>query len=272
MNNLEIFCTSIQYLKILDKLPKYIKPLGLGESLFPDHWLDEKKGENISHLNKFYGELTGIYWIWKNRLKDLNNKSSWVGICHYRKLWLNNCFQHKRKLSAESLYSGLLREDNKLFQENDVLQVQPIIFKNKSLLDDFKEIHKTDALEECLNFLDEKEKEKFKEHLEQKSLYPLNMFITKTKNFEDFCKIIFPWLEKCLIYCKEKSLCKDYNTRLPAFLAERFTSYWFSQFNKKDFLSYARMGNFFLSNNINSFMNPIKLPFTLRMYPTIHKY
>ena len=45
MNNLEIFCTSIQYLKILDKLPKYIKPLGLGESLFPDHWLDEKKGE-----------------------------------------------------------------------------------------------------------------------------------------------------------------------------------------------------------------------------------
>ena len=27
----------------------------------------------------------------------------------------------------------------------------------------------------------------------------------------------------------KKNLCKDYNTRLPAFLAERFTSYWFSQ-------------------------------------------
>ena len=71
MSNLEIYCTSIQYFNILDKLPSYIKPLGLGNNNYPDHWLKEKNGKNISNLNKYYGETSGFYWVWKNRL---NNK------------------------------------------------------------------------------------------------------------------------------------------------------------------------------------------------------
>ena len=38
------------------------------------------------------------------------------------------------------------------------------------------------------------------------------------------------------------------------------------------FLSFARLGHIFLSNNINKFINPIKIPFTFRMYPTLHDY
>ena len=52
MSNLKIYCTSIKYLNILDKLPSYIKPLGLGNSNYPDHWNTEKKGENILHLEE----------------------------------------------------------------------------------------------------------------------------------------------------------------------------------------------------------------------------
>ena len=48
MINLDIYCMTIQYLRILEKLPPYIKPLGLGNNNFPDHWLTEKKGENIT--------------------------------------------------------------------------------------------------------------------------------------------------------------------------------------------------------------------------------
>ena len=75
-----------------------------------------------------------------------------------------------------------------------------------------------------------------------------------------------------LNYCMNNNFCTDYNTRLPAFLAERYTSYWFSQNMKSKYLSYARLGNFMLSNNVNKFINPIKIPFTFRMYPTIHNY
>ena len=69
MINLDIYCMTVEYFKILDKLPPYIKPLGLGNNIFPKHWLIEKDGENISDLNKHYGEASGFYWVWKNKLK-----------------------------------------------------------------------------------------------------------------------------------------------------------------------------------------------------------
>ena len=134
MVNLKIYCTSIKYFNILDKLPAYIKPLGLENYNYPEHWNTEKKGENISHLNKYYGELTGLYWIWKNKLKDLND-NDWIGTSHYRKLWLNNLYDKKQKLSFDSLYSNLLKHDNKIFMDCDVIQVQPIFLKNETIFD-----------------------------------------------------------------------------------------------------------------------------------------
>lgn len=41
-------------------------------------------GENISDLNPYFGELTGIYWVWKNHQGSGN-----VGICHYRRYLAN---------------------------------------------------------------------------------------------------------------------------------------------------------------------------------------
>ena len=40
----------------------------------------EVEGENINHLNKFYSEMTTMYWVWKN-----NIRSKHVGFCHYRR-------------------------------------------------------------------------------------------------------------------------------------------------------------------------------------------
>lgn len=49
------------------------------KTLYP---LKDDVGENISIENAFYGELTGLYWIWKNEaLKD----NDIIGYCHYNK-------------------------------------------------------------------------------------------------------------------------------------------------------------------------------------------
>ncbi|HJO77375.1 MAG TPA: DUF4422 domain-containing protein [Pelagibacteraceae bacterium] len=271
MVNLEIYCTALQYLNVLDKLPSYIKPLGLGNNNYPDHWLKENNGENISNLNKYYGEVSGIFWIWKNRLND-KGKNDWIGNCHYRKLWLNNLYNKKQKLSLSSLYTNLLSIDNQIFKDCDVVQIQPIILKKETLFQQFDKVHKNNVLKNCVDFLTSKEKEKFLNHLNGNKIYGLNMFITKTPFIKEYCENLFPWLKKCLDYCVNNNLCNNYNTRLPAFLAERYTSYWFSQNAKSKYLSYARLGNFMLSNNINKFINPTKIPFTFRMYPTIHDY
>ena len=271
MTNLVIYCCSAYNLKILDKLPPYIKPLALGDNIFPEHWLNEKKGENISSLNKYYGEHSGVYWIWKNKLKNMN-RNDWVGICHYRKLWLNDLYQKKQKFSFNSLYANLLKPDNEIFLRSDAILVQPIILKNQTVFQQFDRVHKNNILENCVNFLENDERKKFQEHLDENILYPLNLFITKVYLLEKYCENIFPWLKKCFDYCKSNNFIKDYNIRLPSFLSERYCSYWFSKLEKKECLSYARLGTVMLSNNINKYINPIKIPFTFRMYPTLHDY
>jgi len=63
MVNLDTYCTSIHYFNLLDKLPSYIKPLGLGNHTYPKHWLTEQIGENISNLNSYFSEWTKLYWM-----------------------------------------------------------------------------------------------------------------------------------------------------------------------------------------------------------------
>ena len=60
MNKIEIYCTTIKHYKVMEKLPNFVIPLGLGEEKYPNNWLTEKVGKNISSLNKYYAEFTGL--------------------------------------------------------------------------------------------------------------------------------------------------------------------------------------------------------------------
>ena len=255
----------------MDKLPKFIIPLGLGDGKYPSNWLNEKSGINISNLNEYYAEFSGFYWIWKNELSRMRDDDL-IGNCHNRVLWLNQFQTKKKKFTSDTLFNNLLKKDNKLLSQSDVIQVQPITFENKNLLKDFEEVHKCDALEKSLEFLPKELSKEFLENLKKKEIFPHNMFITKKVFFVDYCNIIFPWLEKCYEYCNKKNLCIGYNKRLPAFIAERFTSFWFSRFNNRSLLSYARLGKIHLSNSLNSILNTAKIPCTYYQFPTIHRF
>ena len=160
MVNLNIYCTTIKYYEVMERLPDYVKPLGLGNLEYPNNWFDEKIGNNISSLNKFYAEFTGFYWIWKNQIKLLK-KDDLIGNCHNRVLWLNNLYNEKKKFTLSSLYSNFLSTKNPILTESEAIQVQPITFKNKNLFSDFEEVHKTSALKECMSFLGNDLKKEF---------------------------------------------------------------------------------------------------------------
>ena len=70
----------------------------LGENL---GYLGDDIGESISELNPFYGELTGLYWLWKN-YQDVDL----IGVCHYRRYF----FDGSGKLMTKDEYETELED------------------------------------------------------------------------------------------------------------------------------------------------------------------
>ncbi|MDB9760730.1 DUF4422 domain-containing protein [Pelagibacteraceae bacterium] len=271
MKKIEIYCMTIKNLNLLNKLPKNIIPLGLGEEIYPNNWLNEKEGENISHLNKYFGEATGIYWIWKNKIREYS-ANDWIGTCQHRRLWLNDLLNKKQKTSYLSLFSQLIKNENNIFDNCESVLLQPTLFKKDTVQEQFQKNYGSEVLEDCINLLDIKHRKDFSNYLQGYKMSICNMFITKPEIYEKYCIDMFDWIFKCFNYCQEKNLQTGKNMRLPIFLIERFTSFWYEKHTKVSYLSFARLGNFFLSNRVNKLINPLKVPFTFRIYPTIHKF
>lgn len=83
------------------KDPIYM-PLHVGRAGGEDYgYAGDDTGDNISEKNCYYGELTGMYWVWKNvRTTD------YVGICHYRRYF---CTEEGR-IFSEKDYLSILKE------------------------------------------------------------------------------------------------------------------------------------------------------------------
>ena len=95
MTKISVYCCTIENCKVLEKLPSYITPVGLGNKKFPKNWEIEKNGENISKLNKYYAELTMYYWMWKNKFKKYE-ENDFIGTCKHDLLWLNMLYTKKQ--------------------------------------------------------------------------------------------------------------------------------------------------------------------------------
>lgn len=82
------------------KDPIYV-PLHVGRANAVDlGYLGDDTGDNISAMNCYYGELSGVYWVWKNI-----QTSGYVGICHYRRYLVDE----NDVVLTEKMYEELLQ-------------------------------------------------------------------------------------------------------------------------------------------------------------------
>ncbi len=253
MNNISIFCLTLNpnhenFIKELSYIP-----VGLGEKKFSTEFLNDKNGINISSKNQSYGEYTFHYWLWKNYLDKI--ETEWVGFCQYRKFFIKTKFYEKdlsfnklkeisiNNISTElSNYDCILGEqfavDNyKLIKilKNHLIQFikNPLVLfikKKRTIKFHFDLFHGKGNLDKAINLLDSENKDDFLKFVSSKTSFnPHNMFMCKTKILKSYYESVFPWLEKCEKIFGFEKLDGYGMKRIYGFLAERYLSYWFSK-------------------------------------------
>lgn len=207
-------------------------------------FIGDDTGDNISAKNKYYSELTGLYWVWKNTKSDV------VGSCHYRRYFTNAkepvFYQIKRLLyypvGIWKKRYGLTYTQNinfwkpKILAEttiNDLLEeYEAILPKARKLKYSVKEHYTRYHNIEDLNRIEKILKKDYTEYLASyktllstKRIFANNMFVLKWDTFEK----LMEWLFSILFKFEEEIQLENYNgyqERIFGFLSERLITLW----------------------------------------------
>jgi len=204
-------------------------------------------GDNISSKNKYFSELTGIYWAWKNTRQNI------TGTCHYRRYFTAQpepfLYRMKRLLYFPvGLFGkrvGLIYTKNtKLFAPKiiDKTEIELLLQKYDAILPKarklkytveihFRKYHDFNDLKLVESIIKEKHPEyleAFDKVLKGKRLYANNMFILKDKHFQDFMTW---WFDILFTFEQRTDLSKytGYQQRIFGFLGERLLNVWFQK-------------------------------------------
>ena len=117
----------------------------------------------------------------------------------------------------------------------NVLNEPKLLFdhRNISMKLQFDIHHGYSVLDKAIDVMDVKDREDFRNFVNKnKSYNPHIMFVAKKDVLNKYFQDQFNWLAKCEEIFGLKNLKNYDQTRLYAFLAERFTSYWFKKYCK----------------------------------------
>jgi len=169
-------------------------------------------GDNISHLNCYYSELTGHYWLWKN-CKDVD----YIGTCHYRRYLINE----QEKVLTKQEYESLLKS-------YDLVTTKRVILNN-SYHYGFSANHNIKALDcagEVIRDLYPEYYDTYITLVHQNETYFGNMFVTSKPLFDKYCEWLFTIFEEV---SKRIDLDTDedaYHKRVLGFISEFLLLVW----------------------------------------------
>lgn len=218
---------------------------GKNESTEVNQLVGDNTGDHISSRNKYFSELTGIYWAWKNTSADI------FGTCHYRRFFTLHPEPFSYRIKRLAFYlvgigrkrHGLIYTSNfdywkskvigreevvHLMQDYDaVLPVQRTL--KYTVEEHYRRYHNAEDLKilrEIIGIQSPEYLGSFDRMLQQKRLYANNMYILPHQTFDQLNK----WLFKILFEFESKvslSDYKGYQERIFGFLSERLITCWF---------------------------------------------
>lgn len=177
--------------------------------------IGDDTGDNISHLNREFCELTALYWVWKNYI----DKVDYIGLMQYRRHFILNQLlfdlapKDKEKIAygcvhfntASKKYQkaiGLTDQTiNSLAAENKIVVPIPGDFSCKglnSLWEDYVEaipgVHIDDLirLTKLLKQNNATLGRLFEDYLNQNKKMMYQMMLMPTSEFDKYCSFLFP--------------------------------------------------------------------------------
>ena len=183
-------------------------PLHLGKALSNDNIgiKGDDTGDNISDLNPYFNEATGIYWAWKN-LKNFD----YIGLCHYRRYFLfddkSDNFQFEYITTDEEMERISFNPEKLKQRINgiDVILTRKARYTT-SIQKLYNKLHGTPsmlALRNAVKELYPEYIEAYDELMNTNLTSRCNMIIAKVSVYDDFCKWYFDILFKLHNTAKE---------------------------------------------------------------------
>ncbi len=195
-------------------------PLHVGKAVGADLGYDgDDTGDNISELNKYYGELTGVYWVWRN-VTD----ADYVGVCHYRRYFLND---NRELMNAE--------EYEKILKEYDIITSNAVFTEKSSYKEDYGDGHNVNDLLIVGEVIKEKYPdyyESFENAINGNLCYYGNLMVTSKELFDSYAEWLFDVLSEAAMHIDVSSY-NLYEQRVYGFLSEQLLRVWVMKNNLK---------------------------------------
>lgn len=197
-------------------------PIHVGHKNAKETWgyVGDDTGDNISDLNGYYAELSGVYWVWKN----IHN-IDYVGICHYR-----------RYLITEDGKAFTNAQFEQILQNYDIMTTKQLELPN-SYYYGFGVHHGKEVLDETGEIIKEKYPEFYHTYqilVHQNKTYFANMMVAKKQVFDEYAE----WLFTILFTLQKRidlDFADDYHKRIFGFISEFLLYVWVKEKKLKAF-------------------------------------
>ena len=152
----------------------------------------DNEGDNISKLNPYYCELTGLYWAWKNLECD------YLGLVHYRRYFTTGRQSYSEDIDMNNIILSK-SEIEKLLLDYDILVPRKRKYYIETLYSHYAHTHDAkhlDVTRQIVSELRPESLESFDKVMKQRSGYMFNMFIMSKENVDAYCEWLFPIVDE----------------------------------------------------------------------------
>lgn len=172
-----------------------------------EYYYDNDGEDNLSRLNEFFGELTGLYWIWRNYPGQEN-----IGICHYRRFFTDD--------SMIPLSEG---DYDRILRTRDVIVPKPKSEPGQTYRQVYAKahnIHDFEAVGRSVRKLYPQYAEAFHQMAEGHDFYYGNLFVMPRSLYNKYCSFLFEVLFDASGEIHPEEYVDLYHRRVFGFLSE----------------------------------------------------